>query len=166
MPFVWAETGGWLEGVGNCGITAVVEDSMCHSWGHGSQYQGDKKSMCLDIWKSTKRYSRGTGLIEIQQNSFWRHFAKRNKLVEPCQLVDLSMLDILIHHKTARWHLPSPCSSWQTTGTRPADVICPLDCINGPWPSTVILDTEIHEKLYAPLPIRGSISIRDWILRK
>lgn len=36
--------------------------------------------------------------------------------------------------------------------TMPADVICPLDCISGPWPSTVILDTEIHEKLYAPLP--------------
>ena len=38
-------------------------------------------------------------------------------------------------------------------------MICPLDCINGPWPSTVILDTEIHEKLYAPLPTHGSISV-------
>jgi len=34
----------------------------------------------------------------------------------------------------------------------PADVICPLDCISGAWPATVILDTEIHQKLYDPLP--------------
>eukprot|EP00438_Fugacium_kawagutii_P034776 Skav236240 [mRNA] locus=scaffold829:247970:249337:- [translate_table: standard] len=35
--------------------------------------------------------------------------------------------------------------------TMPSDVICPLDCIDGPWPATVITDTEIHEKLYDPL---------------
>ncbi|CAL1132462.1 unnamed protein product [Cladocopium goreaui] len=36
--------------------------------------------------------------------------------------------------------------------TMPSDVICPLDCIDGPWPSTVITDSEIHQKLYDPLP--------------
>lgn len=33
-----------------------------------------------------------------------------------------------------------------------ADCICPLDCIGGSWPETVILDTEIHVMLYEPLP--------------
>lgn len=61
--------------------------------------------MCLDIWKSTKWYWRGTGLIEPQHNSFWRHVAKWNKLVEPHHLVFLPMLDMLTYHKTARWHL-------------------------------------------------------------
>ena len=35
----------------------------------------------------------------------------------------------------------------------PADCICPLDLIiDRKWPESVILDTEIHEKLYDPLP--------------
>lgn len=35
----------------------------------------------------------------------------------------------------------------------PADCICPLDLIiDRKWPDSVILDTEIHEKLYDPLP--------------
>mmetsp|Transcript_42686 Transcript_42686/g.76524 ORF Transcript_42686/g.76524 Transcript_42686/m.76524 type:complete len:455 (+) Transcript_42686:59-1423(+) len=34
----------------------------------------------------------------------------------------------------------------------PADVICPLDCIDGEWPAALILDTEIHASLYEPLP--------------
>ena len=38
---------------------------------------------------------------------------------------------------------------------RPSDVICPLDCIDGPWPATVITDSEIHQKLYDPLPQLG-----------
>ncbi|CAE7675577.1 pca1 [Symbiodinium pilosum] len=33
-----------------------------------------------------------------------------------------------------------------------ADAICPLDCLDKQWPEAVILDTEIHEKLYDPLP--------------
>ncbi|CAK9111209.1 unnamed protein product [Durusdinium trenchii] len=38
--------------------------------------------------------------------------------------------------------------------TMPADVICPLDCVGDePWPDAVILDTEIHQKLYDPLPL-------------
>ncbi|CAK9106236.1 unnamed protein product [Durusdinium trenchii] len=36
--------------------------------------------------------------------------------------------------------------------TMPSDVICPLDCIGGEWPQTVITDAEIHQKLYDPLP--------------
>ena len=36
--------------------------------------------------------------------------------------------------------------------TMPADVICPLDCIGEAWPASVIVDTEIHQKLYDPLP--------------
>ena len=34
----------------------------------------------------------------------------------------------------------------------PADCICPLDCLDKAWPEAVILDTEIHDKLYDPLP--------------
>ena len=31
--------------------------------------------------------------------------------------------------------------------------ICPLDCVgDDPWPGSVILDSEIHQKLYDPLP--------------
>mmetsp|Transcript_65215 Transcript_65215/g.187531 ORF Transcript_65215/g.187531 Transcript_65215/m.187531 type:complete len:635 (+) Transcript_65215:56-1960(+) len=33
-----------------------------------------------------------------------------------------------------------------------ADCICPLDCLDNPWPGSVILDTEIHRDLYDPLP--------------
>ena len=34
----------------------------------------------------------------------------------------------------------------------PADCICPLDCLDKPWPEAVMLDTEIHDNLYDPLP--------------
>ena len=35
----------------------------------------------------------------------------------------------------------------------PSDCICPLDLIiDRKWPESVILDTEIHKKLYDPLP--------------
>uniref|UniRef100_A0A7S2MZQ4 Peptidase C14 caspase domain-containing protein n=1 Tax=Zooxanthella nutricula TaxID=1333877 RepID=A0A7S2MZQ4_9DINO len=33
-----------------------------------------------------------------------------------------------------------------------ADCICPCDCLDKAWPGAVILDTEINEALYAPLP--------------
>ncbi|CAK9004075.1 unnamed protein product [Durusdinium trenchii] len=38
--------------------------------------------------------------------------------------------------------------------TMPSDVICPLECVGDePWPGSVIMDTEIHQKLYDPLPL-------------
>jgi len=36
------------------------------------------------------------------------------------------------------------------TGT--SDAICPLDCIDGAWPSSLLLDTELHKHLFDPLP--------------
>mmetsp|Transcript_30113 Transcript_30113/g.76048 ORF Transcript_30113/g.76048 Transcript_30113/m.76048 type:complete len:636 (-) Transcript_30113:139-2046(-) len=41
------------------------------------------------------------------------------------------------------------------TGKEPSgmsDCICPLDCLNNPWPAYIILDTEIHELIYNKLP--------------
>mmetsp|Transcript_146657 Transcript_146657/g.468464 ORF Transcript_146657/g.468464 Transcript_146657/m.468464 type:complete len:631 (+) Transcript_146657:61-1953(+) len=34
-----------------------------------------------------------------------------------------------------------------------ADCICPLDCLHRPWPDSVIVDSEIHQHLYEPLPL-------------
>jgi len=38
------------------------------------------------------------------------------------------------------------------TSSGQADCICPLDCLHRPWPDSVILDTEIHQSFYDPLP--------------
>jgi len=42
-----------------------------------------------------------------------------------------------------------------TTGSEPDgknECICPLDCIGGPWPDTIILDNEIYKVFFEDLP--------------
>lgn len=49
------------------------------------------------------------------------------------------------------FHYSGHGSQYSQKGVQ-ADCICPLDCVNGPWPQSVILDDEIHRDFYDPLP--------------
>ncbi|CAE7522049.1 MCA1 [Symbiodinium pilosum] len=56
--------------------------------------------------------------------------------------------DVLVFHYSGHGSQYSPDDK-----SMPADCICPLDLIiERKWPDHVILDTEIHAKLYDPLP--------------
>jgi len=51
------------------------------------------------------------------------------------------------------FHYSGHGSQFKIWGGMVADCICPLDCVDQPWPGSVILDTEIHKVLYEPLPM-------------
>jgi len=49
------------------------------------------------------------------------------------------------------FHYSGHGSQFQTADGVMADCLCPLDCLERPWPGSIILDTEIHQALYDPL---------------